>query len=577
MFDDARKKARNQPEIPSYIFKSSAERGEFLSQLGHFDEEQKMMFNRLCDMWDPDIPYSKFLAKVDSEFSHAEPTLRQLMLGLEKGKSGAITLSVEDGKLVMDRISLAEHDSLRFWYWIVENSWQRCLASSLKEYPTLDGTHQYDALPRGILQPLALVEVTQSFIKNSINDLVVYVLPDLDGRKIVVTPPSIYLLIDLSRMKIRNDLAEGVIRSNLANLMGGVEREFDQQLTRNEHDFWQELTNFIILNQEDLMAKRSDLDVELYIAAKILNAVSLNEIKETERQREKELKKTKAIHAVLGKMANNSKLLLNRGEFDDQFVPYEKSWPDIRDFFLARFTQPDRKTGSPMIAVVDGNYLLMDNMYPLLKSLHGAAIKELRTFYTDKLHQILRSKSHEKCTPFTDIEAFRESILNRLRNTHPVLVELLSKPELVSRGIIHYSTEVLKTLDEKRIGRIHARYFENGVAQFKSFEVLFHLSPRRMFDEAFYRLRTMKRLAMRWSGRYNRYRESMSRLSRGEILIKPSVKKSDAPVNRPANSTSGGEKRQNLPSRRTRLHSIRQRENAWDRFKNAHTLKTGTK
>jgi hypothetical protein len=117
---------RNQPEMPSYFRKDRTGRDEFLSQLGHFGEEHRALFSRLCDMWEPDLPYSKFFSKAGHEYLNAEATLHTLMIHLEKGNCGLIANTVRDGKLEKDRIILTDRDSPRFWYWLVENSWQEC-------------------------------------------------------------------------------------------------------------------------------------------------------------------------------------------------------------------------------------------------------------------------------------------------------------------------------------------------------------------------------------------------------------------------------------------------------------------
>ena len=64
---------------PTYISKDRKERESFLSQVGNFTTEEREIFNLLCDNWDHEIGYAKFVTKINKKHPIEEKYIESLM------------------------------------------------------------------------------------------------------------------------------------------------------------------------------------------------------------------------------------------------------------------------------------------------------------------------------------------------------------------------------------------------------------------------------------------------------------------------------------------------------------------
>jgi hypothetical protein len=569
---------RNQPEMPSYFRKDRTGRDEFLSQLGHFGEEHRALFSRLCDMWEPDLPYSKFFSKAGHEYLNAEATLHTLMIHLEKGNCGLIANTVRDGKLEKDRIILTDRDSPRFWYWLVENSWQECRVADRKPFPTLGSFAGRGGFPQDVLQPLSLAEISSSFIDKHADDVILYALPDIDGMSLIVTPAAISFMVDVARIKIRAHLADSPVQPILSRLLGTVVSSLRASLGKNDNLFWNKLADAIIVHREDLLTKKANLAAEIFIAAKILKIYTRNELDEAEQRREEDAEKRETIQGILAQLAGKESFLMPPVEFDAQFEPYKENWPDLRELFITHYMKSSGRTGLPPVVNVGEDYIHRDHLYPLFKARHKTACLELREFYLEMIERILKTNNKDRIVAFTGIDAFREDIRTRLAAEFEVLSDLLAKPRMVSEGVIHYVTKVLKISDMERVKGILERYFESGSIKFKHPDRLFDLPPKPMFEEAFHRLSWFRRAMLRLFGRYDSYLRTLKAVS-GPVdrksvrgLSAPSAPSSEGevrPYSRPTTSPEGVmeaavRRRKQVGSLKS--YSAKQQEQAWDEF-----------
>ncbi len=581
---------RNQPEMPTYFRLDRVGRDEFLSQLGHFGEEHRTMFSRLCDIWEPDIPYIKFLAKAGHEYLNVEATLHTLMTHLEKGNCGLITEVCRGSELEKDRIILTDRDSYRFWYWLVENKWHACRASGSSPFPTFSMMKKRAGFPSENLQPLSLAEINGEFIRKNEDKVALYALPDLDGKSLIVTPAALPVMMDAARLKIRDILSDSPLQPILAKMLGTVVSSLKTSLSRNENEFWSRLSDIIVIHREDLLAKKANLSPDLIISAKILKTYTRNELNDAERLKEQESEKREAIQTILGQLAKKNDFLTTPAEFDAQFEPYS-AWPELKELFIEHYMRYSGRTGLPAVVNVGEDYLYRDHVYPLFIARHKEASVELRGFYLDMIERILRTNNKDRITAFAGLGAFREDVRMRLSEEFPVLSDLLSKPRLVSEGMIHYATKVMKVSDMTKVKSVLEKYFIGGSIRFKEPDQLFNLPPRVLFAEAFRRLSWLRRMILKMFGRFESYVQTLG-LADEEAVKKTPNKNRDSStgslsyeeVPKPYQAREIGSvsilddavRRRKLAGKAKSRYSLRQQEQAWNEFRSAYEKKKGS-
>jgi len=575
---------RNQPEMPSYFRKDRVGRDEFLSQLGHFNEEHRALFNRLCDMWEPDLPYSKFFAKAGHEYLNADASLNTLMIHMEKGNCGIISMTAREGQLEKDRIILTDRDSPRFWYWLVENLWQSCRVSERDSFPTVAQVRKRGGFPQDVLQPLSLAEISGSFIEAHSEEVLLYALPDIEGRTLIVTPATLPLMVDAARFRIHGILTDSPLQPVLARFLGTVVSSLRKSLDTTDDAFWHKLADAIIVHREDLLTKKANISIDLFIAAKILKIYTRNVLDEAEHRREQDAEKRDTIQGILGQIARKTDFLMTEKEFDAQFEPYRETWPDLREMFIAHYMRNTGRTGIPAVVSIGEDYVFRDHLYPLFKARHQVASTELREFYLNMIEHILKTNNRDRITAFTGLNAFRDDVKIRLAAEFPVLNEMLTRPRMISEGTIHYASKVLKIADMDRVKSILERYFVSGSIRFKSPEQLFDLPPRLMFENAFRRLSWFRRFVLRMFGRYDSYVQNLRSVE--EAAASPT---SRSPADRPSPEEyrkiyPGSESVMEAAVRRRkqsgagrRAYSLKQQDAAWDEFRAAYEKKKGDK
>ncbi len=580
---------RNQPEMPAYFRKDRVGRDEFLSQLGHFGEEHRALFSRLCDMWEPDMAYSKFFAKAGHEFLNADATLHTLMVHLEKGNCGLIANIVKDGQLEKDQIILTDRDAPRFWYWYVENLWQTCRVSDRTKFPTVKSVVKRGGFSDDVLQPLSLAEISGTFIDDHFDDVILYALPDLDGKTLIVTPATLTSMVEVAKLKIRAHLANSPVQPILARLMGTVVSNIRTSLSKNDTQFWNNISDTIVVHREDLLAKKANLSAEIFIAAKILKIFTRNELDESEHRREQDAEKREAIQGILAQLAKKNQFLVPPSEFDAQFEPYKEKWPDLREMFIVTYLKPSGRTGLPAVVNISEDYIYRDHLYPLFKSQHQIAAAEMKDYYLNLAERILRTNNKDKITAYTGIKAFREDVREQLALEYPILSELLSKPRIVSEGIIHYNTKVLNVQDMDRVKNVLERFFEAGSIRFLHPDKLFELSPNDLFISAFQRLSWFRKIILKLFGRYDSYLHALNASgfpdggkasgsaghNPAEVLESVRVLPYRASLPPGESVTEAAVRRRKQSGAAKRRYSMNQQEQAWDEFKNAYEKKKG--
>ncbi len=580
---------RDQPEIPAYFRKDRVARDEFLSQLGHFNEEQRSVFNRLCDMWEPDLLYRKFFSRAGHEFLNTDVLLHTLMNHLERGNCGLIANTVRQGELEKERIILTDRNSPRFWYWFVENLWHTARVADREDFPSVNILKKKPGFTTQLLQPLSLTEISGRFIQAHENDVIIYVLPALEGNKIVVTPASVYSLIEVSRLKIRAYLSDSPLLPILAKMMKTVVSSLVKSLRHNEDSFWNKLSNTVVNHKEDLRAKITNLPSDIFISAKILKIYTDNELEDAKKQREQEAEKRLTVKAIMKYLIKKDDFLVTKEELDAQFQPYNEQWPDLKDMFLNTYAVPQSANSLPYVVQVNDYYIYRDHVYPLFKTRHSQASLELNDYYQQLAGHILLTKNRDKFSAFTGITAFREDIRERLVAEFPILSDLLSKPRIVSESIIHYSSKIQKTTDMERIKSTLAKYFEGNSLRFKQPEKLFYLSPVELLQYAFRRLGWFRRFLLRLFGRYESYIQSFDRASSGKNTAEnqaytpfPPSSSSAAMELMPGQERRGRHnKKHSKASRgrtvRSKRYSAKQQEEAWNEFKSLYQKNKGRK
>jgi hypothetical protein len=210
--------------------------------------------------------------------------------------------------------------------------------------------------------------------------------------------------------------------------------------------------------------------------------------------------------------------------------------------------------------------------------------KELKFHYIQLMERMLRTGNKDRITVFYTRDTFKEDVLEMIKKDTPVLAEFLSKPRIVSEGIVHYFKNLKRVRDVNKIKDFMSNFFDKGVIRFKDADYLLNLYLLEIFEEAYKFLSWWKKLVLRLSGRKDSFKNQFSGLSEKEDNFQiPSAYRKEAkePSRLGSRYTSNGKNRkkdsaQNHSSSKRKsqelsqkLYSVKQREKAWLEFEDA--------
>ncbi len=504
----------NQPETPSYLQMDPKDRDGFLFQLGTIADHPRILFSEICDLLEPEISFKKLVSLLEGKVPSVAETLESLMEFLQAGRCGILEKSISNGRLENSRVILTGVNSPRFWYWLIENTWKNIKLSGAEPFPTVEDFGKKHKLPVELLQQLPLTDITTDLVNTYKNSVVIFKIDTGKNCSIIITPASLPVMMDVSRVRIRQTIQkDSSLQSAVSRMMGVLETAFKQSIARDEHDFWNRLTNTLIENRTRLAEEKITTSIELFRSARIIRAFTENQMTEMESMRKDEEEKLSVMKKLLLSIAKKDGFLVERKDFNDLFKPYEEKWEDIRQVFDERFLKSNTKSGLPAVILLDNKYIYRDNVYLLFKTEHDVVSSELRKYYLKQFSLVLRSNNRKKASVFSTLRVFRTEVKQRIAENYQVMNSLYSSPRLVADGIIHYGTKVLKNTEMQRLRSVLDKYFVPGSVKFKEIDDLFNLHLSQIFEQTFSQLSLIRRFLMRVSGQYENYLNRYSPLN----------------------------------------------------------------
>ncbi len=504
----------NQPETPSYLQMDPKDRDGFLFQLGTIADHPRTLFSEICDLLEPEISFKKLVSLLEGKVPAVTETLETLMEFLQAGRCGILEKSISNGKLVNSRVILTEMNSPRFWYWIIENIWKSIKLTSTDPFPTVEDFGKKHKFPVELLQQLPLTDITTDLVNQYENRVVVFNIDNGKNYNIIITPPSLPVLMKVSRVRIRQAIQKNSrLQATVSRMMGELETAFKQSISRDEHDFWNRFTNTLIENRKRLAEEKITTSIELFRSARIIRAFTENQMTEMESIRKDEEEKLSVMKNLLLSIAKKDGFLVDRKDFNDFFKPHEEKWEDIRQVFDERFLKSNTKSGLPTVILLDNKYIYRDNVYLLFKTEHDVVSSELRKYYLKQFSLVLRSNNRKKASIFSSLRVFRIEVKQRIAENYQVMNALYSSPRLVADGIIHYGTKVLKNTKMQRLRSVLDKYFVPGSVKFREIDDLFNLHLSQIFEQTFSQLSFIRQFFMKVLGQYESYLSRYSPLN----------------------------------------------------------------
>ena len=571
--------------LPTVFQLDLQKREEFLSQVGSFTQEQRRIFHRICDFYDPVLDYNRFVLHAGKDILFANNQIEILMKKIRNAHYGLLKFRLVEGELKPDKIIVANRDSPEYYCHLIEDEIQRNLIDdSLSFLKITDLEEQNQRVPFDLVETIHPESLSPLFIKGEKGQSRIYTMPLKTGGSLLATSKSLEFLIILGRIKIRSYLNNASFISIISRYMDTKISEIQKLQKTTDRKFWLNLSTKILQNKEDLKLRLKHLEETLFQSSEIIHHFLTNAEKESEIEREEAAAKEVALNEICMEILKKEDFLVTDEDLLKILEPYTKKWDGFREYFYESAVKVNNKIGLPLILSIDDKYIHRDHVYPFFRSELTMQSKELKFHYIQLMERMLRTGNKDRITIFYTRDTFKEDVLEMIKKETPVLAEFLSKPRIVSEGIVHYFKNLKKVRDVNKIKDFMNNFFDKGVIRFKDADYLLNLYLLEIFDEAYKFLSWWKKLILRVSGRKDSLRSQFSGLiEKEEVFNTTSVNNKKYPFpqdsqtlnsnlirnrkkDQPGKNSSS---RRRIPESLQKSYSVKQREKAWLEFEDA--------
>ncbi len=583
---------RSQPPMPEFFKFDQIQKEEFLSQLGNFNQEQRAIFHKLCEIWEPEIDYNRFIELGKNQFSFIQSHLSQLMQKLFNARCGILGVASSQGNIVNKQIVLCERDSIRFFYYYIENEYVYSLHSEDRLFVTPKFLERQDmVLPGKYVETLGLTDISETMALES-QDAVRILLIKCDGYDpIYATPATIPHVIRLARDKIKTVVKSPQLLTFLSKTMGFMESEIQRDMKNRDHNFWNKLSRCLMENRDLVSDKRRHIPDDYYPAVSLIYSYTRNGLDEAERIRLDKQSQKDELVAVCQSIEMRPKKYLTQQELNEYLENGIKKWPDFKNTFYDQCVMMKNKTSLPIIVNLGVGYMHRDHIYLSFRMYLKEASVELKKYYLSLMEDVLVSRRGGGGHVFATTESFVQSIRDQIKEMYPVLHLMLDKPKIMSEAMLHWVKRRSSTPTAEQVRLLLNKYFEeNSTIRFIRLDKMLDLYLQPLFLQSYGRLPLFRKVILRLFGRYDSYLESFSRLpdsaprggegsavkrTGGDVYTGKTLKASDDPMEsyRPSpasRSQSRTVNRRSRPPKSKEPHyTNREQNNAWTEFQDA--------
>lgn len=538
---------------PSYVDFDKKGREEFLSQIGNFSVEERHVFHYLCENWDHEIGYAKFITSVRKKANVEEKDLKSLMNKLKACGCGILLTRFVRGERGIDKIIMTEQNSRYFHYYFISNEYQKNHEVVARGFVNDEELHKNDINPEEVhTLNLNIDELSQKVIESEAHSLNIFKVFLSGDIHFYVNSISLVDLVKVSLKKIKYYFKSDNFVSMVAKLLDITISGLRTQLDGFDPVNWSPLTRKIMESKKLINSKFKNVDNSFYQAVEVIFNYVSNEVKEKDKQRAEEKKLRESLRDIVEKVKKYEYKPVSQELLNKMLTPYEEHLPEIKKVFYERYVDVKIKAGLPDVVFVGKNYIHKDNLYKIFLDRIPVISDEFREYFLSSMKKAIHSKIPDP-TLFAG-EPFKGSILTKLQDEYPVIYDLFKRKKILAEAIIHFSKS--RNHSQNKMQYLLHQYFNEQLTVLKPIDQMLELDILKIYEEAHLGFPVFKRFLIVLFGKYKKYIYKYTGVSDDQ-----SVHKKTASTSVPSASTTQTPQRSKRQSAeaRHRERSSRQR------------------
>ncbi|TVQ39576.1 MAG: hypothetical protein EA384_05950 [Spirochaetaceae bacterium] len=602
--------------VPHYVRGTDRDRDQMLSQIGGFSPDERRIFHLLCAMWQPEIPYTRALARTEREDPRFAQVLTTLMDKLQRGRLGLVLTSARDGIGTPRALVLTTQDSPPFFTALVEEQWSKLAADPTLPLPTSDLLAELHVkLPPTAARPATMTDVTRMTLEAPASDhyVVSVSLPEIRG--LLVSSAATAQVVPAVLRKLRHRLDNINLIGLIARLNRASLTDVKRRIDSSDAAAWRTVIEALLENRADVERVSVPPAEELLAAAAVMRGYIEARIELRRQQQLSEQQRIRLASEFEEKVRLADGYVLAEEEFKallHQQVPGADPETRLqRHSLLQRLTEVPAGRHLPRVVVLAETALHRDHVYMVLLQRISHLGDLIRKEYVHQMQLLLQSSDRDRFVFFYSLDNWEADIEQRIAARDPLVAELLRQPKLVAEAVVHACRTRLHITDPREIKRSLQVLFEPGGVTLRPRNRLLALDLSAILEVAYARLGKLKQFVLRISGRLEimrqrfedvtadsrtgrpprvtgrgRIADALAQLERGSADPVETSSAADAPSSvtaadheKPDGDTPrwggmGSRARRSSPQTVHRPYSRRQQESAWSEFEKNIRRKT---
>lgn len=571
---------------PEYINMDRKDREAFLSQIGNFSTEERGIFNMLCDNWEHEIGYAKFVTNANKKTPIEEKDLQSLMKKLRKSSCGILLTKFERGERGVEKIILTDVRSHHFYYYFINNEYQKNYEEVSNDFVDDKRFDKYDIITTELSpQVLNIDELNKRFIEKEHNLYNIFSIKPGGYTPFYATSYTLKDLLKLSVRKVKYYFKSDNFIAFIAKIMNTSISKVRSTTDRFEISTWKELTRDILSNKSIINGKFKNISSSFFKAIIIANSYCNNELKQRDKELQEENKIKEILKGIVNIIREKEFAPMSQEDLNSLFEDFNKENPNIKSKFYELYVDNKTKTGLTDIIFIGQHYIHKDNLYKVFLDRIGMITVELTSYFVDEYKKCLLSNSSDPS--LLEGYPFNGSVMTKLQSDYPIIYDILKRKGILAEAIIHFSKN--RGHSQSKMHNLLSMYFIEGSSELKNINDILHLDVLELYDTAYSRLPLVKRLLIVVFGRYSRYLERFTghRKLKKTKAAKSKRNKSQNRQSKSYSSDSYSSSGYSYSGKRSRKSSIDtppkpkhynkdQRDNAWSSLGNEIYKKKGT-
>lgn len=334
--------------------------------------------------------------------------------------------------------------------------------------------------------------------------------------RILFTGSTARNLITKALAVLRRDLAERGILEELARLKDSTITETRQRLDSKAPDVWLDLTRTLV-KERATVAFRKNMDEhdEIFQLAYLIMSFADAQIGAARERKESDDLVEAELDAIAESVRNAATGTLSRDEFSTLVEEAQSRLASAAATFSRRLQdellspKPRRKLAR--LLYIHGLYIHGTRVRSVFEEARSEMGRRLTSQYAELMEAFLRGRTPDVGEIFGSRDLLNQDIERRVERQHPLLAELIARPQLLAEGIIQDAKQRRESISTEELKGVLASYFNVDSSTLRPLNELFGLSIVTIFDDAFASTSVFRQLFLRISGRHESLRANYTR------------------------------------------------------------------